>query len=70
MESRTVAQVIVYIVILAIALLAVAQIADGWADWVVFGVLVMTVYGAAIAVHQRRYTTKKRTFVRNWDDRP
>jgi hypothetical protein len=70
MESRTVAQVIVYLVILGIGLFAASQIADGWADWVVFAVLVLTVYGAAIAVHQRRYTTKKRTFVRNWDDRP
>lgn len=44
-----------------------AQSADGWADWVVFGVIVMTVYGAAVAVTKREFTTKKRSFVRTYD---
>ena len=29
--------------------------ADSWADWVVFGVLVLTALGAALAVHESRW---------------
>lgn len=35
-----------------------------WGDWVVLGVIVMTFFGAAIAIYPRRYPAKKRTFVR------
>jgi hypothetical protein len=35
-----------------------------WGDWVVLGVIIMTFFGAAIAIYPRRYTAKKRTFVR------
>jgi hypothetical protein len=50
----------------------VAAGADGWEDWVVFGVVICAVIGSAIAVWQRQYpaATKKRTFTRdsesNW----
>jgi hypothetical protein len=43
---------------------------DGWADWVVFGVIVMTTIGAAIAIYPRRYPTRKRTFIRHSDQPP
>ena len=42
---------------------------DNWADWVVFGVIVLTTIGAATAIYPRRYPTKKRTFIRH-SDRP
>ena len=41
---------------------------DNWADWVVFGVIVLMI-GAATAIYPRRYPTKKRTFIRH-SDRP
>ena len=33
----------------------VVSSADSWGDWVVFGVVVLTAFGAALAVHQREY---------------
>jgi hypothetical protein len=47
---------------------AVMSSMDGWADWVVLGVIVLTTVGAAIAIYPRRYPTKKRTFVRHSED--
>ena len=41
--------------------------ADGWADWVVFGVIVMTGLGAAIAVSPKLYARRKRTISRSSD---
>lgn len=52
------------IVALGLAAWAVISLAKNWADWVVFGVLVMTFFGAAIAIYPRRYTAKRRTFVK------
>ena len=46
-----------------IALGAVA-IADDWSDFVVFGAVVFTVLGLAIAVNKRQYPTGKRGFAR------
>jgi protein-S-isoprenylcysteine O-methyltransferase Ste14 len=49
----------------------VAGSADGWADWVVFGVVICAVIGGAIAVWQREYPaqSKKRVFTRDSDSR-
>jgi hypothetical protein len=50
----------------------VATQADGWEDWVVFGVVICAVIGGAIAVWNRQYPaqSKKRVFTRdsesNW----
>jgi hypothetical protein len=50
----------------------VASGADGWEDWVVFGVVICAVIGGAIAVWNRQYPaqSKKRVFTRdsesNW----
>jgi uncharacterized membrane protein len=52
--------------------LVVAGNADGWEDWVVFGVVICAVIGGAIAVWNRQYPaqSKKRVFTRdsesNW----
>ena len=47
----------------------VVKSADGWADWVVFGVVVCAALGGAIAVWNREYphASKKRTFTRDSD---
>ena len=41
--------------------------ADGWADWVVFAVVVCAAVGGAIAVWNRQYPaqSKKRVFTRD-----
>jgi cytochrome bd-type quinol oxidase subunit 2 len=53
--------------VLALGWLVVSN-ADGWADWVVFGVIVLTTIGAAIAIYPRRYPTRRRTFIRHSDE--
>ena len=60
---------LVFLAIVAALAWAVLSNMDNWADWVVFGVIVLTTIGAAIAIYPRRYPTKKRTFVRH-SDRP
>ena len=47
----------------------VVSSADSWGDWVVFGVLVITAFGAALAVHQREHPTGRRAFSRSSGDR-
>ena len=47
----------------------VVSSADSWGDWVVFGVVALTAFGAAIAVHHREHPTRKRAFSRSSGDR-
>jgi intracellular septation protein A len=63
-------QVLVFLVIVAALAWAVLSNMDNWADWVVFGVIVLTVIGAAIAIYPKRYPTRKRTFVKHSDPPP
>jgi hypothetical protein len=50
-------------VVLGLGYLLVTS-ADGWADWVVFGVIVVTAYGCAVAVSPRIFARRKRTISR------
>ena len=50
---------------LGVLVLAASQIADDWSDWVVFGVVVVTLFGFAVAINKRQYPTKKRGFTRD-----
>lgn len=43
--------------------------ADSWADWVVFGVIVMTAFGASLAVHHREHAVGSRSVTRSSDSR-
>jgi hypothetical protein len=43
--------------------------ADSWGDWVVFGVIVLTAFGAALAVHHREHPARKRSITRSSDSR-
>ena len=54
----------ILLVVLVIAGVIVASLAKNLADWIVFGVIVLTFFGAAIAIYPRRYTAKRRTFVK------
>lgn len=47
----------------------VFKVAVGWADWVVFAMLVVTGVGAAIAVYPRQYPSRKRAYTRDSDDK-
>ena len=67
MQSRTLAQALIFLLIVAGLAYAVISNADNWGDWVVLGVVALTAVGAAIAIYPRRYPTKKRTFVRRSD---
>jgi hypothetical protein len=49
--------------VLAAAWIAISSVRH-WGDWIVLGVIVMTAFGAALAIYSPRYPTKKRTFVR------
>jgi hypothetical protein len=68
-HRTTMVQVLVFLAIVAGLAWAVLSNMNNWADWVVFGVIVLTTIGAAIAIYPRRYPTKKRTFIRH-SDRP
>ena len=65
MQSRTIMQAVLFLVILAAMAYVVVKVSTGWADYVVLAVIIITVLGAARAVYTRRYPTKKRTFVRH-----
>jgi membrane protein implicated in regulation of membrane protease activity len=65
LQARTVLQAVFLLALAAAGIWVVAKVSEGWADWVVFAVIVLTVIGAARAVFFRKYPTKKRTFVRH-----
>ncbi len=52
-----------------IVVLGVTSVVDGWEDWVVLGAILVAVTGVAIAVNNRRYPTRKRTFTKDSDSR-
>ena len=68
MQGRLIVQVVLFVAVaVALGSIVVAAV-DHWSDWVVFGMIVLTAIGAAIAVHRRQYPTRKRTFVKHSDD--
>jgi hypothetical protein len=67
--GRNPVQVIVLAVIVAACIYVVFKVAANWADWVVFGMIVVTAFGAAVAIYPRRYPTRKRAYTRSSDDR-
>ena len=54
------------LLVVGLAYLVISS-ADSWADWVVFGVLVLTALGAALAVHERRWISRGRAISRSSD---
>lgn len=69
MQTRTLLQAAAFILLVAALAWAVLSNMSTWGDWVVFGVLVITTVGAAVAIYPRRYPTGKRTFVRHSQDK-
>jgi len=58
--------VVVLAVVLAVAVLSVV---DGAADWIVLGGIVVAAIGTMIAVNNRRYPTRKRSFTKDADSK-
>lgn len=71
MRGAAIAQWLVFLLVLAGLAYLVVYVADGWADWVVFGAIVITAVGGILAYHHREYpyATKKRAFTRDSDSR-
>jgi cytochrome bd-type quinol oxidase subunit 2 len=67
--GRSPVLVIVVALIFAACIYAVFKVAAGWADWVVLGMIVLTAFGAAVAIYPRRYPTRKRAYTRRSDDK-
>ena len=64
-------QIGIFAVVAAVLGYVLLESVDGWADWVVFGVVVMAALGGAIAIWNRQYpaATQKRTFTRDSDSK-
>ena len=67
--GRNPIQVIVVAVIVAACIYVVFKVAANWADWVVFAMIVLTAFGAAVAIYPRRYPTRKRAYTRSSEDK-
>jgi membrane protein YdbS with pleckstrin-like domain len=67
--GRNPIQVIVVALICAACIYVVFKVAANWADWVVFGMIVVTAFGAAVAIYPRRYPTRKRAYTRSSEDK-
>ena len=67
--GRNPIQVIVVALICAFCIYLVFKVAANWADWVVLGMIVVTVLGAAVAIYPRRYPTRKRAYTRSSEDK-
>ena len=55
MRVSTGVQAVIFLLALAGGMFLVIKVVNGWAGWVVFGVIVMAVVGAAIAVNNPRF---------------
>ena len=71
MRGRLLVQILIFAVVAAVLGYALIESVDGWADWIVFGVVVMAVLGGALAIWNRQYpaATQKRTFTRDSDSK-
>ena len=69
MTRRSIAQGLAMAGLIAGLGYLVVSSADSWGDWVVFGVVTLTAFGAALAVHHREHPTGKRAFSRSSDGR-
>ena len=71
MRGRILVQILILAVVCAGLGYALLESVDGWADWIVFGVVVMAALGGALAVWNRQYpaATQKRVFTRDSDSK-
>ena len=71
MRRSTLVQTLVFLVVAAVLIYTVVKVSKNWADWVVFGVIVLAAIGGAIAVFKPEFPspTKKRRFTRDSSSR-
>ena len=60
---------VVTLICAVLVVAAVTSVVDGWEDWVVLGGILVAVLGMAIAISNRRYPTRKRTFTKDSDSK-
>ena len=64
MTGRTVQVTVLAVVVAGLGYLVVRSV-DNWEDWIVFGVILLTALGAAIAIYPRMFAKRKRTITRS-----
>jgi hypothetical protein len=66
-RTSSLVQIVVFLVVIAALVYVVIKVSSGWADWIVFAVIVCAVLGAGMAAWNRQYpyATKKRRFTRD-----
>jgi positive regulator of sigma E activity len=62
-------QALVVLLVAAVVVLGIMSVVDGWEDWVVLGAILVAVIGVMIAVNNRRYPTRKRSFTKDSDSK-
>ena len=70
MRRQTAVQFLAFLLLAGGLAYLVVSSADSWADWVVFGVLVVTALGAALAVHEQRWGVSRGRPISRSSDRP
>ncbi len=64
MRARAVQVGILAVVVAGLGYLVVRSV-DNWEDWIVFGVIVLTALGAAVAVYPRIFARRRRSISRS-----
>jgi membrane protein YdbS with pleckstrin-like domain len=62
-------QALLVVLLAAVLAVAVANVVEGWADWVVLGGIIVAVIGMMVAVNRRQYPTRKRSFTKDSDSK-
>jgi hypothetical protein len=62
-------QALVVIVLAAALAVVVLSVVEGAADWIVLGAIAAAAIGTMIAVNNRQYPTRKRTFTKDSQSR-
>jgi hypothetical protein len=71
MRASVAVQTVVFLIFVGVLVFVLTSVETNWADWIVFGVIVMAAFGGAVAVNWRRYphANKARRFTRDSESR-
>ncbi|HVS28629.1 MAG TPA: hypothetical protein VHE14_03700 [Solirubrobacteraceae bacterium] len=64
MRNNPIQATLALLVSIGLIYLVVEVAGNKWYEWVIFGVIVMTGFGAAVAINHRKYPTRKRAYTR------
>ena len=62
-------QALMMLLVVAVVVLGVTSVVDGYEDWIVLGAIVAAAVGIMIAVNNRQYPTHKRSFTKDSDSK-